>query len=200
MSPSPNLTLEFSRGSCARLSDEQSIDFLFQRMLDGDHAAFERIFHACYRYLCWYSRQFVICPYVAEEIVDDVLCSLWCNRKKLRINTSFRAYLIRCIRNRSLDCLRKKRGVRMYMLDYAQEIRCKQSIAHESLILDELRRQIDGAVDRLPTQRRAIFRMSREEDLSYKDIAARLKISVKTVDTQMCRALKQIRQAIAACG
>lgn len=197
MSTQTKTVRNFTAASYSHLPAEATIDSLFKRMVDDDYAAFARIYHSSYRYLCSYSKQFVICPHVAEEIVDDVLCNLWCNRKKLRINTSFRAYLVRCIRNRSLDCLRKRKGVRIYMLEYAEAIQCKQSIAHESLILDELRRQIEEVVDRLPAQCQTIFRMSREEDLSYKDIALRLSISVKTVDTQICRALKQIRQTIA---
>lgn len=195
--PSPSKPVLHSTAvSYPRLPDEEAIDSLYRRMVDNDYAAFERIFHSCYHFLCSYSRQLVVCPHLAEEIVDDVLCSLWCNRARIRINTSFRAYLIRCIRNRSLDCLRKRKGIRIYMLEHAQTIECKQSIAHESLILEELRRQIEGVVQRLPAQCQTIFRMSREDDLSYKEIALRLKISVKTVDTQICRALKQIRQTI----
>lgn len=143
-------------------------------------------------------KQLVVCPQLAEEIVDDVFCSLWRNRKKIQINTSFRAYLITSIRNRSLDSLRRRKEIKVYVLDHADAVEADQSVGCDGLIYEELRSQIDGAIETLPKQCRLIFRMSREQDLSYRDIAVKLNISVKTVDTQIGRALKHIRKSIDA--
>lgn len=174
-----------------------SIETLFRRVTDDDYSAFESIFKDSYRFLCAYARHLVTCPELAEEIVDDVFFNLWHNRKKIHISSSFRAYLIACIRNRSLDSLRKGKGVKTYVLDHAEMIECQQSIACDTLIYEELRTQIDQAIQCLPEQCRVIFLMSRDEELSYKDIALQLNISVKTVDTQIGRALKHIRGRIA---
>lgn len=176
---------------------DDNIDGLFQRVINDDYSAFEKIFHSSYRYLCYYSSQLVVCRQTAEEIVDDVFCNLWRNRKKIQVSCSFRAYLITSIRNRSLDSLRKTKGVRVYVLDHAHSVECKQSIASDSLIYEELSSHIDQAIENLPEQCRLIFRLSREHDLSYKDIARKLNISVKTVDTQIGRALRFIRTSIA---
>jgi RNA polymerase sigma-70 factor (ECF subfamily) len=176
---------------------DDNIDGLFQRVINDDYSAFEKIFHSSYRSLCYYSSQLVVCRQTAEEIVDDVFCNLWRNRKKIQVSCSFRAYLIRSIRNRSLDSLRKTKGVRVYVLDHAQSVECKQSSASDSMIYEELSRHIDQAIENLPEQCRLIFRLSREHDLSYKDIAQKLNISVKTVDTQIGRALRFIRTRIA---
>lgn len=187
-----------SARASSHTSGQESVDLLFERMVNDDHSAFEQMFRSSYRDLCAYSRQLVVCPQLAEEIVDDVFCSLWHNRKRIHINTSFRAYLITSIRNRCLDSLRRSKGKKIYMLEHAQMVTCKQSIAWESLMYEELRDRIEGAVNRLPRQCQVIFRMSREEDLPYKDIAQRLNISIKTVDAQIGRALKQIRHIIAS--
>lgn len=177
---------------------DESIDGLFQRVVNDDYSAFEKIFHSSYRYLCYYSSQLVVCQQTAEEIVDDVFCNLWRNRKKIQVSCSFRAYLITSIRNRSLDSLRKTRGIRVYVLDHANSVECKQAIASESLIYEELSKHVEKAIERLPEQCRLIFRLSREHDLSYKDIARQLDISVKTVDTQIGRALRSIRRSLAS--
>lgn len=179
-------------------SGRETVDLLFERVVKDDHSAFEQMFRSNYSDLCAYSRQLVACPQLAEEIVDDVFCSLWDNRKRIHINTSFRAYLITSIRNRCLDSLRRSKSKNIYVLEDAQMVRCKQSIALESLMYEELRDRIEGAVNRLPRQCQTIFRMSREEDLPYKDIAQRLNISIKTVDAQIGRALKHIRHIIAS--
>ena len=177
---------------------DEHYEGLFERVSNDDHAAFEKIFRNFYKSLCSYSKQLVVCPQLAEEIVDDVFCSLWRNRKKIQINTSFRAYLVTSIRNRSLDSLRKRKEIKVYVLDHADAVEAEQSVGCDRLIYEELRSQIDDAIASLPGQCRLIFRMSREQDPSYSDIALKLNISVRTVDTQIGRALKHIRKSIDA--
>jgi len=174
------------------------IDLLFQRVKNDDYRAFETIFKNSYRNLCTYSCQFVVCPQLAEEIVDDVFCNLWKNRKRITITSSFQSYLIRSIRNRSMDCLRKLKGKTNYYLEQAERVHCKQAIASDKMIYEELCQQIDIAVRGLPEQCRIIFQMSRDQELPYKEIARILNISIKTVDTQIGRALKFIRKSIAS--
>lgn len=170
---------------------------MFHRVTLGDYTAFENIFKKNYRGLCAYSNRLVMSPQLAEEIVDDVFFSLWKNREKIEINTSFQAYLIASVRNRSLDSLRRlKHEKRQSVLEQAEALPCKQSIAYETMMLEELNGRIHAAVRILPTQCRIIFQMSREEDLKYKDIAQRLNISIKTVDTQIGRALKHLRKVV----
>jgi RNA polymerase sigma-70 factor (family 1) len=181
----------------AGVSTRESMDLLFQRVVDDDYRAFEQLFRHTYRALCSYSDQLVRSPQLAEEIVDDVFCTLWGNRKRINIASSFQSYLIVSIRNRSLDCLRKAKSERHVVLEHAERVPCRQSIAHDPLIFEELSCRIDHAVNTLPEQCRLIFKMSREQDMSYKEIAGMLKISVKTVDTQIGRALKSIRRSIA---
>ena len=180
-----------------RSSSFEELDQLFQRVTLGDYTAFESIFKKHYHGLCAYSNRLVMDPQLSEEIVDDVFFSLWKNREKIEINTSFHAYLVTSVRNRSLDCLRQlKHEKRKYLLEHAEALPCKQSIAYETMMLEELHHRIHAAVRILPTQCRIIFQMSREEDLKYKDIAQRLNISIKTVDTQIGRALKHLRKVV----
>jgi RNA polymerase sigma-70 factor (family 1) len=181
-----------------RPSSFEEMEHLFHRVTQGDYMAFEAIFKKHYHRLCAYSNRLVMNPQLAEEIVDDVFFSLWKNREKIEISTSFQAYLVTSVRNRSLDCLRQlKHEKRKSLLEHAETLPCKQSIAYETMMLEELHHRIHAAVRILPTRCRIIFQMSREEDLKYKDIARKLNISVKTVDTQIGRALKHLRKAIA---
>ena len=184
--------------ACPGTRSAESNEMLFQRVKNDDTIAFEIIFKKHYRALCSYSNQLVINRELAEEIVDDVFCSLWSNRKKIHITTSFQSYLIISIRNRSLDCLRKMKGEKKYVLDHADKVQCKQSIAHESMVYDELLHQVNTAVKRLPEQCRLIYLMSRDHELPYREIARSLNISIKTVDTQIGRALRYILLQIAS--
>ncbi len=182
--------------SAAPVHQPEGIDRLFQRVVNDDYQAFERIFKDTFKTLCNYSHKLVKSRQIAEEIVDDVFFNLWRNRKKIQITSSFQAYLLTSVRNKSLDNLRKLKHEKNTVLESAISVACKQSIAYEKLIFEELTVHINAAVTRLPTQCRIIFLMSREQDLKYKEIAHALNISVKTVDTQMGRALKHLRKEV----
>jgi RNA polymerase sigma-70 factor (ECF subfamily) len=178
-------------------TEGENLDALFQRVLAEDYSAFERIFKLTYKSLCTFSNKIVGTYEIAEEVVDDVFCNLWKKRDRIQIDTSFRSYLFTAVRNKSLDSLRKMRREKNATLESADDIVCKQAIAYERMAFDELSHRIDRAIQELPRQCRAIFLMSRDQDLKYREIAEILNISIKTVDTQMGRALKSLRKAIA---
>jgi RNA polymerase sigma-70 factor (ECF subfamily) len=180
-----------------RVSEVSPLDDLFTAVVHtDDYHAFERIYNRTYQHLCNLSSRMVKSRELAEEIVDDVFCTLWSNRKKILINSSFNAYLTTAVRNRSLDSIRKMRTGKSLELETAVDIPCKQSVADEELVFQELNLSIEAAIASLPTQCRAIFLLSRDQGLMYKEIAELLHISIKTVDTQMGRALKHLRNLI----
>jgi RNA polymerase sigma-70 factor (ECF subfamily) len=180
----------------AQESQSGSLDALFSRVESDDYRAFEAIFKLTYPSLCTYANRIVKDHEVTEELVDDVFCNVWRNRKKIRINASFRSYLLASVRNKAFDCLRKIKNRRNSALDTVTEVANGQSIALEEIIFEELNQQIEGAIQAMPRQCRTIFQMSRNENLRYKEIAAILGISIKTVDTQMGRALKHLRKTV----
>lgn len=183
--------------SDSRSVPPQGMDLLFQRVTRGEYRAFEMIFNQNYRSLCSYANRLVMNHQLAEEIVDDVFFNLWIHREEIQITISFQAYLVTCVRNRSLDFLRKSRHESNKSIsELTETLPCRQSIAIETMILDELHQRIHTAVLILPKQCRIIFQMSRDQNLKYKDIAQKLNISVKTVDTQIGRALKHLRKVI----
>jgi RNA polymerase sigma-70 factor (ECF subfamily) len=175
----------------------ESTDALFQRVAHfDDKQAFERIFNRSYRSLCLLSCRIVRNTELAEEIVDDVFYSFWKNRKTINISSSFTSYLLVSVRNRSLDCLRKMKNKKSTLLDSSADFPSNQIVADEQMAYEELSNRIDAAIQSLAPQCRLIFRMSREQELTYKEIAEHLKLSIKTVDTQMGRALKHLRSEI----
>jgi RNA polymerase sigma-70 factor (ECF subfamily) len=180
----------------AQESQSGSLDALFLRVERDDYRAFEAIFKRTYPSLCTYANRIVKDHELAEELVDDVFCNVWRNRKRIQINASFRSYLIASVRNKSLDYLRKIKNRRNSALETLIEVANEQSIPLEEIIFEELNHQIEVAIQALPRQCRTIFQMSRNEHLRYKEIAAILRISIKTVDTQMGRALKYLRKTV----
>jgi RNA polymerase sigma-70 factor (family 1) len=161
------------------------IDDLFLLVAQrNDYRAFEEIFNKTYKSLCNFSNRFVHSLELSEEIVDDVFYSFWKNRTTIKINTSFTSYLLVSVRNRSLDCLRRNKNVRNSTLSSIPDQPCLQSIAHETMVYDELNKSVEVAIQSLAPQCRKIFLMSRDRELTYREIAAELNLSIKTVDTQ----------------
>jgi RNA polymerase sigma-70 factor (family 1) len=178
-----------------------SLDNLFQRVVSSDdQQAFELIFETTYAVLCGISFRMTKSAESAEEIVDDVFCSFWKNRKKINIAMAFTPYLIASVRNRSLDHLRRLKNEKSSTLEVALGIASSETIASDLLAYEELNTHLIAAIQSLPPQCRLIFTMSREQELTYKEISEKLGISIKTVDTQMGRAIKHIRAALKAFG
>jgi RNA polymerase sigma-70 factor (family 1) len=194
------------RQSAAELRPHMSkaqvdMDGLFQRVVsEHDQEAFELIFDATYTMLCGISSRMTKRADLAEEIVDDVFYSFWKNREKITINTSFTPYLVAAVRNRSLDYLRRIKTDRSSTLDVASDIASPETIASDTMAYEELKDHITSAIQSLPPQCKLIFTLSREQELTYKEISIRLGLSIKTVDTQMGRALKHLRNELTTFG
>ena len=161
---------------------------LLQNLKNGDSKAFDEIFRTHYQVLCRFSMKIVKEKENAEEIVQDLFFHLWEKRSTLSINISLKSYLFRSVYNNSV---RLTKFTNLH--DIIDE---KQNSVNEEftdlLEQTEIETKIYKTIDELPEQCRKIFNMSRFEELKYREIAEKLNISIKTVETQMSRALKYL--------
>lgn len=165
--------------------------FLLQRMQQGDKKAFDTLFRKYYPMLCAYAHRFVELE-DAEEIVQDTLLWLWENKKTLIIKTSLSAYLFKMIHHRALNRLAQQDAInRANTLFYEKMQEMLQDTDYYQI--EELTRRIKDAVNLLPPSYREAFVMHRFHDMSYKEIAAILNVSSKTVDYRIQQALKQLK-------
>jgi len=158
-----------------------------------DKQTYEQIFRQHYSELCSYANNFMDDLDDAEEIVQDVFVKIWENRSEINITDSTRAYLFRSVRN---TCLNKKKHIKIreeYKAENEREIESNFVDLNAVINASELEIKIRNAIDKLPTERRKIFIMSRYDELKYKEIAEKLNISIKTVENQMGSALKFLR-------
>jgi RNA polymerase sigma-70 factor, ECF subfamily len=173
------------------LSQQEELELLKA----GDEAAFERVFKKYYPLLCNYGFTFLRDQAEAEEVVQSTFLAFWEKRQSLDIHTSVMAYLFRMVRNTSLNMLKHKK----VESSYAQEELLTTQRSVEPLtqtIHDELENRISQALEKLPEQCRIVFKMSRFEELKYAEIANELNISVKTVENQIGKALKIMREQL----
>lgn len=132
---------------------------------------------------------------VAEEIVQDVMLELWKRREALAAESSPQAYLFQSTRNRALNHIRHERVERMGE-PYATREQAVDAPAPSLLVEDEMRVALKRAVDGLPDRCREVFELSRMHNLKYSEIATTLGISVKTVEAQMGKALRVLREEL----
>ena len=132
----------------------------------------------------------------AKEIVQDVFTDLWRRRKHLEISTSFAAYIRMAIKYTILDHIRNSKVKEKYV----EAIRSAQTERDDATIEKIAYRELDHflklEIAKLPTKCRQVFKFSRIEQLTNREIAARLHISHKTAENQITKALRVLRSSI----
>ncbi|MBX2964049.1 MAG: RNA polymerase sigma-70 factor [Cyclobacteriaceae bacterium] len=174
----------------------QSSPESFSAIRLGDINAFEMMFKTYYQPLCRYASTFVGNPEDSEEIVQSAFIGIWEKRQNIDITTSVKAYLYRAIRN---ACLNEIKHQKVKQLHADHELRTGEKYAEatdQGALRDELEEKIKTALLALPEQCRIIFQLSRFEELKYQEIADQLNLSIKTVENQMGKALKIMREQL----
>jgi RNA polymerase sigma-70 factor (ECF subfamily) len=169
---------------------------LLERLRAGSEPAFDSIFRIHYPPLVGIAQALLGDRAEAEEVVQDVMLELWRRRQQLVVDTSLRAYLFRATRNRALNKLRHDRVVRAGEAIALADM-VLPSPADQHLAQAEIDAALQRAVNSLPPRCREVFELSRVHGLRYAEIARVMDISVKTVDAQMGKALRLIREQLA---
>jgi RNA polymerase sigma-70 factor (ECF subfamily) len=170
------------------------VDNRIPHIQQGDKETFEKMFHEYYHGLCQFANRFLGDVDESEEVVQDTFVKLWQSRDQLTINHSLKSYLYQSVRNKCLNNLKHGAVVREHQA--YSKIHSSSEIHQDTMITTELENRIKESVNLLPPERKRVFLMSREEGLSYKEIALTLNISIKTVENQMGRALKFLREEL----
>jgi RNA polymerase sigma-70 factor (ECF subfamily) len=166
-----------------------------QKIYAGDVKAFESVFEYYYQQLCLFTLKYLKDPDDAEEVVQDTFVRFWNKRKEINITSSLKSYLYQSVKNSSLNRIQHLKVVRDHEQSHVESISTPEP--SDPLVEMELQEKINSTLELLPPERKKIFLMSRNEGLKYKEIADKLKISVKTVENQMGKALKFLRTELA---
>ncbi len=158
----------------------------------SNKTAFEVFFKENYDGLCRFAFTFTKDADDAEEIVQNCFVKLWEDRKTLVIGNSPKAYLFTMIRNSSLNQI-KHISIREEYKAHNERNLQQVTLEDADSETSDLQEKVNQAIENMPPQRKRIFEMSRFEGLKYKEIAAHLNISVKTVENHMGSAIKYLR-------
>lgn len=151
---------------------------------------FEALFKEWFQTLTNYAYKLLLDQSSAEDAVQQVFAKVWEKRNQLEIDSSVKSYLFRATYNTCMNELKRNKK-----LNHFEELAEKAShfSADETARSSDLERSIKQGLNNLPERCRAIFVLSRYENLKYKEIAQLLDISIKTVENQMGKALKLMR-------
>jgi RNA polymerase sigma-70 factor (ECF subfamily) len=169
---------------------------LLQQMKQGDKKALETLFKTYYSSLVKFARNILKNTEQAEDITQDVFIKIWDKRQDLENITSFKAYLFIAVRNQCFNIL--KVNERKNWLDDEPENYENYMTNHVEANLNakDLNGKINEAIELLPEKCKLTFQLSRFENLSYKEIAETMNVSVKTVENQMGKALALLRKSV----
>jgi RNA polymerase sigma-70 factor (ECF subfamily) len=158
-----------------------------------DKATFEFLFRSEFKGLCFLALQFTKDYDTAREITQEAFISLWEKRDIIDLSKPVKSYLSTTVRNKCLNYLRNNKKFNREILDIEGLLADKTYDQPDRLVEEEVREKIESAIKGLPEKCREIFVLNRYENLKYQEIADRLGISVKTVETQMSKALQHMR-------
>lgn len=166
----------------------------------GDHQAFVELYNDYWGQVYDFSRLYISRVADAEEIVQDVFVKLWESRHLLKEDESFKGFLFIITRNIVFSRNRKKVNENLFKTSvlsaFGNESNYNSNSVEEEYCASQLAVFIDKLIGSLPEQQKRCFLLSREENLSYKEIAERLGISLKTVEIHMGKALKFLKNSI----
>ena len=159
--------------------------------------SWESAFQAYYVELCEYVLRFVGSAEAAQDLVQDLFLRLWDSRGPRDATRLTRPYLYVAARNRALKYLRHRRVVAAWITRAACEEAPLSDTPEDLCLRGELDDAVQQAIAELPARCRAIFVLRRREQLSYREIATRLGVSLGTVKSQMWRATLRLRDRLA---
>jgi RNA polymerase sigma-70 factor (ECF subfamily) len=168
---------------------------LLHRLRADDKAALQEIFQDQYQKVCGAIFRLIKDAGIVEDLAQEVFFRFWQKRHQIEITSSLDAYLRRMAVNEGLAYLRSRKYFTEEIEPHAAHI-SDMGNAEDRFLHAELEQNIRSAIDGLPPKCRMVFQLSRYEELSYQEIATQMGISIKTVENQMGKALKILRQEL----
>lgn len=169
-------------------SDQELTSFL----KEGNQRAFKTLYDRYWEKLIHYATQKTGDLMEAENAVQEVFVSLWSRREQLDISTDLARYLTVSVKYRVIKCLDKQRTQRLHEQNSLASYELLDDSTQQYLDLEELRSWLEENICRLPEQSAMIFRMSKEQGMSHKEISQATGLSEKAVNSHLVRSKKTL--------
>ncbi len=169
---------------------------LVQQLQKGNVDAFDSLFEVYSNKLYGFALKYFKNETDAEELVQEVFVKVWENRKSLKTDLSFKSYLFTIALNQIRKYFNKKAVSLRYLESLKHEIEQNVVSANQTEDYEVMVQQLNGLISQMPPRRQEIFRKSKLEGKSSKEIADELNISAGTVDNQVSEALRFLRRRL----
>lgn len=164
---------------------------LMDRMRSGDTAAFKLIYNKYWNQLYYSAYNILKDQQICEDVIQEIFINLWNKRELIEIKISLKAYLFASTRYEVYRQIRYG-SVHEELFENVYE-RMETHSEYGNIEHRELLSQINSIVDKLSSKCKVVYKLSREEQLTHKQIASQLDISTKTVENHLNKALRQLR-------
>jgi len=178
-------------------TNEPSLECLKEKIASGDQKAFRELFMAYCARLTQFAFSIVKSRDAAREIIDEVFIKLWRNKINIENIRNLKVYLYTAAKNTALNYLSvNARNNITQSFDLLSVQLIDDQSPERKMINSEILNKINAAIDNLPPRCKMVFKLVREDGLSYKEVGEILNISPKTVDAQMVIAVKQVSEKV----
>lgn len=178
--------------------ESKSEDLLWiKNIRAGDDYSFELLFKKYYLPLTRFAWRYVGSKAIAEELTQDLFTILWETRHKWETPGSVRSYLYKSVKNLSLNHLKHQSVQDKYDPEWMGQYESPEIEFRDEVREEQIRKAIGNAIEELPPRSKMVYKLHRYDGLTYEEIADVMDISVKTVESQMTRALKTLRERLA---
>lgn len=175
---------------------DQQLQQWTEQIKEGDKRAFEKLFLRFYEPLCNFAWRYVRSAHISEELVQDAFLVVWESRDSLDRKKNIKTYLYQIVRNKALNHRKHQEIEEQYNKDIEWLHSSNISQIHNFDEESEFIKAAQQAIEDLPDGALQIYKLNRKDGLTYKEIAEVLDISPRTVESQMSRALKKLKNSL----
>lgn len=182
------------------MKSDLNLEKILSGLADDDQLALEELFNYYYPRLYNFSRVFLKQDNGIDDLLQEVFLKIWQNRRNITNSYTFNSYIFTITKNLLLNELRSRlNDQRMRDQIYKASV-AKEYLLFQNTEYDELREKVESLINELPPKQRDIFRLSRYEGLSHKEIAEKLNITTKTVEYHISRAISFLKEKLETFG
>lgn len=174
----------------------RELEIIIKKLRSGDEKFYKSVFYEYYPLLTYFANKYVNDLDIAREIVQDFFVKLYEKRYSINIDSSFKSYLYKSVYNSCINYLNQIALREQHHRQIRNQGHEQIEFTEDEINMTELENKIYCEIEKLPAQCRRIFKMNRFDGLTNSEIAAKLKLSKRTIETQISKALRILRKNV----